>query len=252
MENFLKKIKARAAENPQRIVFPEGSEPRIVEAAAIIKNEGTAIPILLGKPEEQEKFEEYVKLYSEIRGTNEAEAREEVKKPNVYATLMLKAGEVDGVITGPTSTARDRILPALQIIKSKEKFHKVSGFFFMVLPASVDKDAANGGILIFADCAINIEPDAETLADIAIDSAETAKRFGIDPKIAMLSFSTEGSTDHPLVKKVQDASALVKERRPDLQISEDMQVDAALIDSIGDIKAPGSPIAGNANILIFP
>ena len=122
----------------------------------------------------------------------------------------------------------------------------------MILPASVDEDAANGGVLVFADCAINVEPDEKTLADIAIDSAETAKRFGVEPVIAILSFSTAGSSDHSLAQKIRAAAALVKSRRPDLIVEGEMQVDAALMDQIGALKDPGSPVAGHANVLILP
>ncbi len=252
MENFLAALKERARKNPQRIVFAEGSEPRIVEAVKKIEEEGTAKPIVFGNPEEDSRFETYVKRFMELRGTTEEEAREKMKSPHYFATMMVHEGEADGMIAGPTATSRERIIPALEIIKTKEKFHKVSGFFFMVLPASTDPDAANGGILLFADCAVNIEPDVTTLADIAIDTAETAKRFGLEPKIAMLSFSTAGSSEHPLAKKTREATQLVRSRRPDLPVEGEVQVDAALIDSIGTLKDPKSAIAGHANVLIFP
>lgn len=252
MKDFLARIKKRAKENPKRIVFPEGTEPRVVEAAEIIRQEGTAIPILLGKPEEQEKFKDYAQEYAKLREVSIEDARTELKKPHTFATMMVQMGDADGMIAGPTAESKDRILPAFQIIKTKEKGHKASGFFFMVLPKDTDQDAANGGILLFADCAVNVQPTPEELADIAIDTADTAKRFGIEPKIAMLSFSTAGSSEHPEVKEVQRAAQLVKERRPDLEVSEDMQADAALMDAVGESKAPGSIVAGHANVLIFP
>lgn len=252
MENFIKKIKARAKENPKRIVFAEGTEPRIVEAAKIIEEEGIATPILLTDPESQDNFEKYAQEYARLREVPIEEVQEKMEDPHIYATMMVQMDEADGMIAGPHATSRERILPALEIIKTKEKFHKVSGFTFMILPPNVDPDAANGGILIFADCAVIVEPNSHELADIAIDSAETAKRFGIEPKIAMLSFSTAGSSKHPLVKKVREAAEIARERRPDLEISDDMQVDAALMDEVGEIKDPGSTIAGHANILIFP
>lgn len=252
MEAFLKQIWERAKQNPKRVVFAEGNEPRVKEAIEVITREGLAVPVTFGDPTTDPHFEDFIKKFMELRSTTEEEARSKLVNPHYFATMMVQEGLADGMIAGPTATSRERILPALEIIKTKEKFHKVSGFFFMVLPASVDPDAANGGILLFADCALNVDPDVPTLADIAIDSAETAKRFGVDPVIAMLSFSTAGSTQHPLAKKVQDAASLVKSRRPDLLVEGEMQVDAALIDKIGVLKDPGSPVAGKANVLIFP
>ncbi len=252
MEAFLKQIWERAKQNPKRVVFAEGNEPRVKEAIEVIMREGLAVPVTFGDPASDPHFEDFVKKFMELRGATEEEARSKLATPHYFATMMVQEGLADGMIAGPTATSRERILPALEIIKTKEKFHKVSGFFFMVLPSTVDADAANGGILLFADCALNVDPDVPTLADIAIDSAETAKRFGVDPVIAMLSFSTAGSTEHPLTKKIRDAAALVKSRRPDLLVEGEMQVDAALMDSIGALKDPGSPVAGKANVLIFP
>ncbi len=252
METFLKQIWDRAKQNPKRVVFAEGGEARVKEAIEVIVREGLAVPVTFGEPAADPHFEDFVKKFMELRGATEEEAREKMKTPHYFATMMVQEGLADGMIAGPTATSRERILPALEIIKTKEKFHKVSGFFFMILPADVDADAANGGILLFADCALNVDPDVPTLADIAIDSAETAKRFGIEPVIAMLSFSTAGSTEHPLTKKIRDAAALVKSRRPDLNVEGEMQVDAALMDKIGALKDPGSPVAGRANVLIFP
>lgn len=251
-KDFLKTIKEKARQNPARIVFAEGKEPRVLEAATLIKKESIAECILVEEPTQHPKFKAYAQVYADLREKSLEEAMQATANPHTFATLMVHCGDADGMIAGPTAPSKERILPALKIIKSHEKFHKVSGLFIMLLPEDTNEDAANGGVLFFADCAVNIEPDAHTLADIAIDSAESAKAFGLEPKIAMLSFSTEGSTQHPLVKKVQEASALVKERRPDLPISEDMQADAALMDAIGERKAPGSAIAGHANVLIFP
>lgn len=228
MKNFLLKIKERAKKNPKKIAFPDFADPRVKKAIKIIEKEGIAIPVL---------------------------PKIDPKKPEdryTRATMMLEAGEVDGVICGPLGTSRQRILPALKIIKSKKKFHRVSGFFFMILPKTVGRDAANGGVLLFADCAVNIEPSARELADIAIDSAETAKRFGLKPKIAMLSFSTAGSSQDAHAKKMREAAKIAKRKKPNLQIEGEMQVDAALIDSVGAQKNPGSKIAGRANVLIFP
>lgn len=252
MKQFLERIKRQAKENPKRIVFAEGTEPRVVKAAQIIRKEGFAIPILLINPEEEPHFESYAQEYAKLRELPLEEAREAMKKPHHFATMMVQMGDADGMIAGPTAASKERILPAFQIIKTKEKGHKASAFFFMVLPKTVDSDAANGGILLFADCAVNVQPTPEELANIAIDTAESAKRFGLEPKIAMLSFSTAGSSDNPEVKEIQKAAALVMAKRPDLKVSKDMQVDAALMDAVGEIKAPHSAVAGDANVLIFP
>jgi phosphate acetyltransferase len=253
MNDFLNTIKKRAKVNPKRIVFPEGNEPRVVEAAKQIESEGIAIPILLKeKPEEHQNFTAYTAKYQKLREVTKEEAVTEVKKPCTFATMMVQTGDADGMIAGPTASSQDRIIPALRIIRAKTKSNKVSGIFFMLLPDDTNEDAANGGILLFADCAVIIDPTAEELADIAIDSAETAKHFGIDPKIAMLSFSTGGSTSDAHVDKVRKATELVKERRPELEIEGEIQVDAALMDDIAARKLPGSKIAGHANVLIFP
>lgn len=252
MNPFLQQIWTRAKQNPKRIVFAEGNEPRVLEAIAIIQQEGLATPITFENPKTDPHFESFVKAFMNLRSTTEEEARGKMEIPHYFATMMVQEGLADGMIAGPTAPSRERILPALEIIKTTEQAHKVSGFFFMVLPETVNRDAANGGVLLFADCAVNIEPDAATLASIAIDSAETAKAFGIEPVIAMLSFSTAGSTEHPLTKKVRDAATLVKARRPELKVEGEMQVDAALIDSVGALKDPGSLVAGHANVLIFP
>lgn len=252
MNSFIEQIKTRARLDPKRIVFPESKEPRVQEAMERIINEGLAKPLSFENPEQDAHFTRYVQEFMKLRGASKEEARSKLKNDHYFATMMLQMGDADGMIAGPTVPSRERILPALEIIQTKEKFHKVSGFFFMVLPRHVDSDAANGGILLFADCAVNIDPDVKTLADIAIDTAETAKRFGLTPQIAMLSFSTAGSSDHPLVQKIREATALVKSRRPDLAIEGEVQVDAALMDKIGALKDPNSPVAGHANVLIFP
>lgn len=243
MENFLKKIKEEAKKNPKKIAFPDFAEPRVAEAIKIIKSEGIAIPI-----EPVIDAKKYAARLAEIRKISLPEAEEKLKDPYYFATMMLEAGEVDGVICGPNGTSRERILPALEILK----LHRVSGFLSMILPKTVDEDAANGGIQLFADCAVNIDPSVEELAQIAIDTADSAKKFGIDPKVAMLSFSTAGSSKDAHAMKMRDAAKIAKEKRPDLEIEGELQVDAALIDSIGEIKDPGSKIAGHANVLIFP
>ena len=162
---------------------------------------------------------------------------------NYFGTMMVYNGQADGMVTGTTYSTADSIRPALQIIKTKEKFHKVSGIFFMILEKR---------LLLFADAAITVEPNSHDLVDIAIDSAETAKKFELDPRIAMLSFSTKGSAKHPDVDKIKEAVALLKHKQPDLVVDGEMQVDAALVPKVAKKKCPNSTIQGDANILIFP
>lgn len=250
--DFLQVLKDRARLNPKRIVFAEGGEERVKEAATELQKKGLCTPILLESPETYPEFQNYVQRFQELRGTTVEEATEKMKNPHYFATMMLHEGEADGMIAGPTAPSKERILPALEIIKTKIEHHRVSGAMIMMLPETVNPDAANGGVLLFADCAVNIEPTVEVLAQIAIDTAETALQLGIDPKVALLSFSTAGSTEHPLTKKMRDASALIKRQRPDLAVEGEMQVDAALMDQVAALKDPGSPIAGHANVLIFP
>lgn len=253
MDRFLESIKERARLKPKRIIFPEGNEARVLEAIEKIATEKVAIPMPLKlAPEKHPEFERAAEQYSKLRDITMDEAYNVVKNPHAFCTVLVEMGFADAMIGGPTAPSRERILTALQILRS-DKTQKVSGFFFMILPSTVDPDAANGGVLLFADCAVNIDPRAEDLAQIAMDSADSAKLFGIDPKIAMLSFSTAGSTQHPLAEKVKTAAHLVKIMRPDLALEDmEMQVDTALIDRVAQLKAPGSEVAGHANVLIFP
>lgn len=160
-----------------------------------------------------------------------------------FGTLMLYCGDVDGVVSGAVASTGDSVKPSLQIIKTQEKFHRVSGIFFMVL---------ENRLLLFADAAITIDPDAHDLVDIAEDTAKTAVTFGLMPKIAFLSFSTKGSSTHPEAEKVRRAVEMMKDQYPDLVMDGEMQVDAALVPKVAAIKCPDSPIQGDANILIFP
>lgn len=269
MEKFLAKIKEKAISNPKRIVFPESDDERILRAVQIIKFEGFAIPILIGNkdnimericelelnadgiefanPEDFERFEEYAQKFFELRkhkGITIEKAREILKDVNYFGTMMVYMGDADGLISGSTHSTADTIRPALQIIKTKEKFHKVSSLFLMI--------ASDNKLLMFADCAIEIDPNPEELAEIALDTVETAKQFGIEPKVAMLSFSTHGSAKHPAVDKVREATAIVKSKAPDLIVEGEIQLDAALVPEICERKFPGSKLKGDANVLIFP
>jgi phosphate acetyltransferase len=266
--HFIHHIKTDARKNPQRIVFPEANDDRVIQACAQINKEKTAIPVIIGNQDEVKskakelgcdladveiiewsnfgKRDEYVEALYNLRkskGWTKEKAQDVLNDYNYFGTMLVHMGYADGLISGTTHSTADTVRPALQIIGTKEAFHKVSGMFFMLLEER---------ILFFGDCAINIDPDAKDLAEIAIDTALTAMEFGVKPKIAMLSFSTAGSARHPYVDKVKEATKLVAHKRPDLAIAGEMQVDAALVPSVCQKKFPQSKLKGDANVLIFP
>lgn len=267
MQQFLAKIKAKAAENPKRIVLPEALlDERVMQAAQLIVKEKTAIVCLLGEQADLEKRckdfdlkeseflelwdfadkDELVAEYYKLRqhkGITESEVESLLTDINYYGTMLVKTGKVDGMISGTTFPTADTIRPALQVLTTKDEFRKVSGFFFLILEERV---------FLFADCAINIDPSAEDLAGIALDTARTALQFDMIPKVAMLSFSTHHSADHPLVDKVRTATRIVKEQLPQALVDGEIQVDTAMVPEVAARKAPSSPIQGDANILIFP
>jgi phosphate acetyltransferase len=187
-----------------------------------------------------------VNAFYELRkhkGITPEKARETLKSFSYFGTMLVQMGEADGLVGGSTYSTADTVRPALQIIKTHEKFRKVSSFFFMLL---------NDKILIFADCAVIIDPDAKDLADIAMDTAMSARKFGIEPRVAMLSFSTKGSANHPFVDKVKEAVAIVQDKMPDLVVDGEMQVDAALVPEVCALKCKDCRLKGDANVLIFP
>ncbi len=258
MEEFMNSIFEKAKADPKRVVFCEGEEQRVIDAVKIIVEKGIAKPVMVGQVSEQiegvevvdpnyfEKMDLYAEKLVEVRkykGMTIEKAKELLKDPCYFGTMMVYMGDADGLVSGCTHSTAKTVIPALQIIKTHEKFHKVSGLFLMMY---------DDRILLFADCAITINPDAKDLADIAIDSANTAKKFGIEPKVAMLSFSTMGSAKHPMVDKVREATKIVKDRYPDLIIEGEMQVDAAIVPKVAQIKCPDSIIQGDANVLVFP
>jgi phosphate acetyltransferase len=270
MKHFINYVHSLARKNAKHIVLPEGNEPRVLEATRDILEKKIAKLTLLGKETEIKNLakkmklkidwkqvqiidplkskcrERYAKEYYELRknkGVTEAQAKEIMKQNNYFGTMMIYLNDADGLVTGTQHPTSESIRPALEIIKTKEKFHKVSGIFFMVFEKRV---------ILFADAAITIDPDAHDLVDIAIDTAETAKRFKIDPKVALLSFSTKGSAKHPFIDKVREAVAMINYQRPDLLVDGELQVDAAIVPSVAARKCPTSPLKGEANVLIFP
>ncbi|MCQ2342864.1 MAG: phosphate acetyltransferase [Paludibacteraceae bacterium] len=273
---ILEQMTERAKKNPQRIVLPEGDEPRTLEAANILLKEQLAKLILIGNRETIEKMaaekgyayikdatifdpaiepkmKDYANLLFELRkakGMTEEEAAKKAMDPLYLGCLMIKAGDADGELAGARGTTADTIRPAFQILKTKPGCKIVSGAFLMFTPA---KNLGEDGFLVFADCAVNPCPNAEELAQIAISTAETARSLAqIEPRVAMLSFSSKGSAKHELVDKVTEATRLAKEMAPELNIDGELQADAALIASVGEKKAPNSPVAGKANVLVFP
>jgi len=265
MRIFINKAKSQ----PKRIVFPEGNEEKILRACQVILDEGIAEPILLGKkdaiiqkleelnldildsteviePVKYPRFDEYVAEFFQMRqrkGVAEAEAEEIVKNPNYFGPLMVHMGDADCLVSGLNMHYPETIRPALQVVKIKPELSIVSGMYMMIF-----KD----DIMFFADTTVNIEPDSEDLAEIAINTAETARRFGVEPKVAVLSFSNFGSTRHPLSEKVRKAVEIVKQKLPGLIIDGEMQADTAVVSEILNSTYPFSRLKEKANVLIFP
>lgn len=269
------KIWENARKLNRKIALPEGSEPRTLKAAEIIKKEKLAEVILLGNPDKisksakeagvnldgieiiepefSPKYEEYVKLFLELRkskGMTLENARKTLLDEIYFATMMVKTGDAYGMVSGAIHSTGDLLRPALQIIKTAPGISIVSSCFVMETQA---KEFGEEGILVFADCAINPNPNAEELASIAIATAATARSLcGFEPKVAMLSFSTKGSGKHEFVDKVVEATKIAKEKAPELSIDGELQLDAAIVQKVASLKAPDSKVAGKANVLIFP
>ena len=250
-----------------RIVFPEATDPRILGAVVRLKREELLEPVLVGSPEEiyaaaeeqgfnltdieiydpenYDKFDEMVASFVERRKgkATEEQAREVLKSGNYFGTMLVYQDIADGLISGAVHSTSDTVRPALQIVKTRPGTSLTSGAFLML---------RKNDQFIFSDCAINPDPNAEQLAEIAIESARTAKMFGIDPKVALLSFSTKGSASGDMVSKVVEATKIAKEQAPDLALDGELQFDAAFSPDVATKKAPDSDVAGNANVFVFP
>ncbi len=277
MSSFLEKIKIKAKSDPKRIVFPESTEERTLKAIEILLNENICKPVLIGDSViikktinklklniDEEKitiidhlnsknnsaYKKYSSEFFELRkhkGITIKDANKFMKNKSYYATMMVHLNAADGLVSGAIHSTADTIRPALQIIKTTKEHHKVSGLFFLIFEKRV---------VLFADAAVIIDPDDNTLSDIAVDSAKTAIKFGIKPKVAMLSFSTKGSAKHPFVDKVISATKLAKQKAKKIGLNAiidgELQLDAALQPWVAKIKCPSCPIQGDANVLIFP
>lgn len=267
MGDLFSLLKQKVTEKGIKIVFPEGFDERILEAASRLAEEKVLVPIVIGSkeavekkaaefglslrnveiadPEQYEQMDELVEAFVERRRgkVSKEDARKTLLDVNYFGTMLVYLGKAHGLVSGAAHSTADTVRPALQIIKTKEGIRRTSGVFIMV--RGEEK-------YIFADCAINISPDSQDLAEIAIESATTARMFDIEPRVAMLSFSTKGSAQSPETEKVIKAVQLAKEAAPHLIIDGEFQFDAAFVPSVAQKKAPGSVIQGDANVFIFP
>lgn len=273
---LLERIKIQARTSRKRIVLPEAEEERTLRAANEVIADGLADIILIGNPRKIDSLAAdwgleniskatvvdplshprkaaYIELMLQIRankGLTEEQAAKLIENPLYLSVLMIKAGDADGEVAGANNATGDVLRPAFQYVKTKPGVSVVSGAFIMILK---DKHFGDNGMIVFADCAVHPNPTAEELAQIAVSTGETTLAItGMVPRIAMLSFSTKGSAKHEMVDKVVEATRIAKQMAPDMQIDGELQADAAIVPGIGSNKAPGSKIAGRANVLVFP
>lgn len=273
MSQFLERTIARAKQDRKKIVLAEGEELRTIQAANMIVSQGICDVVLLGnesvirekagdiplsgveiiEPEKSDMFDEFVNAFYEMRkakGMTEEKARETMKNTLYFGVMMVEKDIADGMVAGAVNATSNVLRPALQILKTAPGTKLVSAFFVMVVP---DCEYGANGTFIYSDAGLNENPDADAVSEIAISSAKSFRDLvETEPKIAMLSYSTYGSAKSELVDKMQLATKLAKEKRPDLKLDGELQADAAIIKEVGKSKAPGSEIAGEANVLVFP
>ncbi|MDE7437299.1 MAG: phosphate acetyltransferase [Muribaculaceae bacterium] len=274
---LFERLTKQAQENPQRLVLPESLEPRTLQAANRVLGDHIAEVILVGKrdeilakafelglsnidkatfvdPEDDAVLETYAELFAELRkkkGVTIEEARKTARNPLYFGCLMIKHGDADAMVAGALSPTSHVLRAAFQVLKTKPGISVVSGAFIMLLPDNVPYGEDH--MLVFADCAVVPDPTAQELAEIAVATAATTKNIaGLEPVVAMCSFSTKGSASHPMVDKVVEATKIAHELDGELKLDGELQSDAAIVPAIGQMKAPGSPVAGHANTLIFP
>ncbi len=273
MRNLLARIIDQAQKDRQRLVFAETDDPRTLQAIDYLDDHKIVTPVLIGNkekigelakehnikmaledleifdpesPENAEKIEKYAQeLFTrrKEKGITIEQAHELMKNHDYIGCMMTHFDEVGGLVSGANSHSADFLIPIFHVIGVKEKFHKVSGVFFMVM---------RGRLMLFADCSVMINPDANDLSNIALDTAQTARRFGIEPRVAMLSYSTHGASDDPMATKVAEAVKIIQQRDPSLIIDGEIQLDAAIVPEVAMKKFPNSPLHGNANVLVFP